>query len=392
MVAWIACFFALLAGPSAKADEPVAAAGTMCEPGWIARTYRDTRASVVRIENADGLGSGFVFYSPRYVATAFHVVALGREITVTSADGARQPATIALVDQAHDLAILQLEHEIAGARPLVPNTDPLPIGTPVLIIGHPFALLDRYNQSLQGLLYWTATQGILSGRSEGYLQTDAAVNPGNSGGPLLSCDGRVLGVVSAKLEAEAIGFAVPTQHLLGLTKEIGRQGPYLGRVTGGWQVDLWLQADPSFTWLGFGLGFQVVAYDRWSTALRGGPLWASSTPPDGPVLDTGGFRLFAELSESYRLLLLQHPLPIYLTLGLGVAGSIDRISTTTLSTQAMQPTQPIAIRGHSTSYLLWPDVLASLLLGQSLEIGYAYQANLKDLGPSTHRVLLGISF
>src|SRR5215472_4068029 len=98
--------------PAVPAPPVPVAVAVNCEPGWIARVYRDTRASVVRIENVDGLGTGFVFYTPRYVATAFHVISIGREITVTSADGARQQATVALVDPAHDLAILLLEHPI----------------------------------------------------------------------------------------------------------------------------------------------------------------------------------------------------------------------------------------------------------------------------------------
>ncbi len=378
-------------------------AGTVCDPGWVARVYHESRASVVRIENVEGLGTGFVFYSPQYVVTAFHVISLGREITVTSADGAQQSASVVLIDPPHDLAVLQLEHPIAGARPLEPSTDPLPVGTPVLVIGHPYALLDRFNQSLHGLLYWSATQGIISARSDEYLQTDAAVNPGNSGGPLLACDGRVLGVVSSKLEAEAIGFAVPTEHLSTLFRQMGHQSPYFGRWASAWEADFWMQLDPTYTRLGFALGFSVTAFDRWTTTLRAGPLWSVTSPATGAVIDAGAFRFMGELGLAYRLLVLERPVPIYLSPGIGVAATIDRNSQTVLAQQAPAPgcmpvgspqclTQTVAVRTHQIDHELWPMATAGLLLGGSLQLSYAFQADFSDLSSSTHRLMLSIPF
>jgi S1-C subfamily serine protease len=373
-----------------------------CETGWVTRVYRDARSSVVRIDSADGLGTGFLFYSPRYVATAFHVVELGRGLTITAADGSQQNAEVVLVDRAHDLAILELEHPIANARPLEPSFDPAPVGTPVLVIGHPFALLDRFNQNLQGLLYWSATQGIVSERSDEFLQVDAAVNPGNSGGPLLGCDGRMLGLVSAKLEAEAIGFAVPAARVTALVREMGHQPRYVGRWSTQWQVDLQLALDPTFTWYGFGLGFNVIAYDRLTTTLRGGLMWASSSVGDGPVLDHSGFRGIFELTEAYRFLLFERPFPFYFNVGAGLAFTIDRINETSLAEQPTSPTcapantpqctQVYASHGHSLDRTLWPMAVASFLVTQSLELSYAFQVNTSSFSDSTHRVLIGIAF
>ncbi len=384
-----------------------------CEAGWATRVYKDTRASVVRIDNTDGLGTGFIVFTPRYVATAFHVVALGRPLTITASDGSRQGARIVATDPLHDLALLELEHPIRGAAPLVSETLPAPVGTPVLAIGHPFALLDRVNKSLDGLLYWTATQGIISERSEEFLQTDAAVNPGNSGGPLLACDGRVLGLVTAKLGGEAIGFAVPMPRVEALLPAIGKQPLYGGRWAPDGLVGAAIQVDSSYTWVGVELGFGVVAYDRWATQLRGGLLWATSAPgtspssptspaSGSPVLSDQGFRILGELDETYRALLFDRPFPAYFLIGIGVAGTIDRLTQSTLGRTPVTPgcapldslacQKIIAVPTHQTNRRLWPMATAGFLFGGSLEVTYAFQWNVDSVGDSEHRVLLAVPF
>jgi len=387
-----------------------------CDSGWATRVYKDTRLSVVRIDNAEGLGTGFVVFTPRYVATAFHVVALGRPLRITAADGTQQVARVVATDPEHDLALLELEHPIRGAAPLVAETQPAPVGTPVLAIGHPFALLDRVNRSLDGLLYWTATQGIISERSEEFLQTDAAVNPGNSGGPLLACDGRVLGLVTAKLGGEAIGFAVPMARVEALLGGIGKQPVYAGRWTPDGLVGAAFQIDSSYTWVGVELGFGVVAYDRWATQLRGGLLWATGTPttppgvaltsPEtengGPVLSSNGFRVLGELDETYRALLFDRPFPAYFIIGLGIAGTIDRLTQTTLGKSLVTPKcmppsslqceNIIAVPTHQTNRRLWPMATAGFLFAGSLQVTYAFQWNVDTVGASEHRVLLAVPF
>ncbi len=399
------------AGPARPA--PVALdAPPSCEPGWATRVYKDARVSVVRIDNAEGLGTGFVVYTPRHVATAFHVIALGRPITVTASDGSQQGARVVATDRVHDIALLELEHPIKGAAPLTPEALPTPVGTPVLAIGHPFGLLDRFSKNLTGLLYWTATQGIISEKSEEFIQTDAAVNPGNSGGPLLACDGRVLGLVTAKLGGEAIGFAVPMPKVDALVGRIGKEPIYGGRVTAEWLVGALFQIDRSYTWLGLGLGFGILAFDQWATGLRGGLLWATSTPnasplspvdqASGPVLLSQGFRILGELDETYRLLLFDRPFATYLTLGAGVAGTIDRLTQVTLGkapvTPGCRPQDSLAcntiigVNTHQTNRRLWPMATAGFLFAGSIEVSYAFQVNVDSVADSEHRVLLGVPF
>src|SRR5262245_9611074 len=94
-----------------------------CDGEWYIRVYRGAYRSVVRIDSGGGLGAGFVFHSPRHVATAFHVVSLGRAVEVTFADGTTTDAEVVAIDRENDLAILELE-EPAKVPPLTPALEP----------------------------------------------------------------------------------------------------------------------------------------------------------------------------------------------------------------------------------------------------------------------------
>jgi serine protease Do len=173
------------------------------------------------------LGSGFVISSDGLVVTNNHVVAGVDRVRVVLSDGTEVDAEIVGQDAKTDLALLRVEpSEALHPLPLGDSDEILP-GDWVVAIGNPFGL-DH-----------TVTVGIVSakGRDIGhgpyddYIQTDAAMNPGNSGGPLLNMRGEVIGINAAiNPEANTIGFAVP----INLAKEILPQLREHGRVTRGW--------------------------------------------------------------------------------------------------------------------------------------------------------------
>jgi S1-C subfamily serine protease len=161
-----------------------------------------------------GVGSGFVFDPNGLILTNHHVIDGGSDITVTFADGTAYPGTVVADDSEHDLAVVRID---ATGLPTIPIGDPtnLKVGQLLVAIGSP---LGTFTESV--------TSGILSaiGRSidvgsassrrttkmTGLLQTDAAINSGNSGGPLLDASGAVIGVnVAVATSAQGIGFAVP---------------------------------------------------------------------------------------------------------------------------------------------------------------------------------------
>ena len=171
--------------------------------------------SVVLVKTAGGLGSGFFINKQGYLITNFHVIAGEKKISVTQflqeAKVLRRVVhkAVEIVASApfHDIAILRIKNFDTEVTPVVfaPEED-LGIGEPVFAIGNPLGL-ER-----------TVTEGVLSQthRNFGgilYLQVDAPVNPGNSGGPLFNARGQVIGVINMGHPSfEGLNFAIPARH------------------------------------------------------------------------------------------------------------------------------------------------------------------------------------
>ncbi len=217
----------------------------------IVNLYRHVEAGVVHITSRtytynfflepvpqEGTGSGFVYDREGHIVTNYHVVEGARELEVTLADGTRYPAELVGADPTNDLAVIRIDAPAESLHPLpLGDSTRVQVGQLVLAVGNPFGL-DR-----------TATLGIVSalgreiqapnGRVIGnVIQTDAAVNPGNSGGPLLDLDGEVIGVNTAIFaparQSAGIGFAVPSETVARVVPELIARGyyphPYLGVV------------------------------------------------------------------------------------------------------------------------------------------------------------------
>lgn len=178
--------------------------------------YEDFFGSRRRTEVQHSLGSGVIIDPAGYILTNFHVVERASRIRVTLADESTYEAVFLAGDEVSDLALLKIE----PLRPLTPvefaPDDDLMLGEPVIALGNPFGLAQ------------TVTVGVLSAKNRearyqgevlfrDILQTDAAVNPGSSGGPLLNADGEMIGVnVAIYHEAQNIGFAVPVHRVRAL--------------------------------------------------------------------------------------------------------------------------------------------------------------------------------
>ena len=158
--------------------------------------------SVFTVETDRGLGSGFIAWrdaNGSYLLTANHVVEgqVSGAVTV-SRKGGSWSGEIDAVDPKHDLAVIRISAKPAGALPLWQSarTQPPRAGDQLLLLGSPYGL------------YGTVTTGIVSRVTSNAIQTDAAANPGNSGGPALDKNGNVVGVLVAG-GGENINFAVP---------------------------------------------------------------------------------------------------------------------------------------------------------------------------------------
>lgn len=158
--------------------------------------------SVFTVHAEESLGSGFAAWradGDTYVITAHHVVAglLGSTVTLARKDGA-WTGELTAVDPKNDLALIRVDGKPAGAAPLWqrPDRRPPKTGTELLLVGSPYGL--------EG----TVTTGIVSRVTPQAIQTDAAANPGNSGGPAIDRAGRVVGVLVAG-GGQNVNFAVP---------------------------------------------------------------------------------------------------------------------------------------------------------------------------------------
>lgn len=215
--------------PSAPRGGAGAAAAVAAQPGspgegTIIRVAQQVSPAVVLVEREGASGSGVIARRDGVVLTNAHVVGTARQVFLTFADGRRLPARVLGRDPTVDVAVVQAAVQNAPAAP-IGDSDGLVVGQTAVAIGNPLGF-ER-----------TVTTGVISALNRALrgstldqlIQTDAAISPGNSGGPLLDSQGRVIGINTAVIRvegAEGLGFAVP----INLARDIAEQLLTTGRV------------------------------------------------------------------------------------------------------------------------------------------------------------------
>lgn len=189
----------------------------------IERLVFDTSPSVVSVEHARGQGSGLVVASDGYVVTNSHVVRHAEELAVGVGPGERLPAELVGDDPASDLAVVRVATNGLPSLPLLEERR-LHVGQLVLAIGNPLRF-DR-SVSLGIVSAIDRTLPAPHGRAlEGLVQTDAAINPGSSGGPLLDANGVAVGITTAVIPmARGLGFAIPAHTVSWVVAMLLKQG------------------------------------------------------------------------------------------------------------------------------------------------------------------------
>jgi serine protease Do len=172
----------------------------------------------------NSLGSGFIIDPSGIVVTNNHVISEADEITVILNDGARLKAEIIGRDQKTDLALLRIKPDKPLKAVTFGDSEKLRLGEWVIAIGNPFSL----GGSVTAGIVSARNRDINSGPYDNYIQTDAAINRGNSGGPLFNLDGEVVGVNTAIISPSGgsigIGFAVPSKTAMPVIEQLKQFG------------------------------------------------------------------------------------------------------------------------------------------------------------------------
>lgn len=179
-------------------------------------------------------GSGFVISSQGYILTNAHVIDGAAKLGVMFTDGTEEEAILVGYDNTMDLAVLRVNR--TGLYALkIGNSDELRVGEYIITIGDPTGR-ELAGTTTFGIVSATARTITIDGQTNTYIQVDAAVNPGNSGGPLIDLKGEVVGIVSAKtvtasyddygnaISAEGLGFALPINEVLRLAAQLITEG------------------------------------------------------------------------------------------------------------------------------------------------------------------------
>jgi serine peptidase DegS len=227
------------------------------------------------------LGSSVVIDPSGYLVTNYHVVADADEIRVQLSDGRIADPEVVGVDPETDLALLKVDMGPLPAIPLGRSSD-VRIGDVVLAIGNPYSLTK------------TVTQGIVSATGRGqlelttyenFIQTDAAINDGNSGGALVNTLGELIGINTAVLAQDAgtegISFAIPVDLVRGVVEEIKKHG----RVIRGW---LGLETDELSSAESESLGLEPNLGILVTRIIEGGPAQTGGLRTGDVILSING--------------------------------------------------------------------------------------------------------
>lgn len=221
----------------------------------------------------EGVGSGIIVSSDGYILTNSHVVADGRaqDIRALFIDGTEIEANLVWNDQSLDLAVIKVEANDLHVAELG-NSDEVKIGEPAIAIGNPLGLeFER-----------TVTSGIISGMNrtiavsensnmEGLIQTDASINSGNSGGPLLNKDGKVVGINTLKIQTgEGMGFSQPINIVKPIVEQIINTGTFEEAYLGIYAEDVLRYQKTTGKDFGVNFGSLIVQVEKDSPADKAG--------------------------------------------------------------------------------------------------------------------------
>ncbi|HDZ56026.1 MAG TPA: trypsin-like serine protease [Pseudomonas xinjiangensis] len=245
------------------------------------RDYSDTLPAPARRQSS--LGSAVILSSEGYLLTNNHVIAGADEILVSLQDGREAMATLIGTDPETDLAVLKIDLPNLAAMTISSSeTRPHRTGDVVMAIGNPFGLGQTVTM---GIISATGRNQLGLNTYEDFIQTDAAINQGNSGGALIDAQGNLIGINTAIFSqsggSQGIGFAIPVR----LATEVMQAIIANGRVIRGW---LGVEVQPVTAELVRTFELDIVEGIVITGLYRDGPAWQAGLQPGDVILSIDG--------------------------------------------------------------------------------------------------------
>ena len=240
-----------------------------------------------KVTSGTSMGSGFILTEDGYVVTNCHVVEGATSVTVTTNDGTNYTAAIVGSDSNNDIAVLKVEGSGLPAV-TIGSSNELIVGDQVVAVGN--ALGELTNSLTVGYISAKDRMVTTEGFGINMLQTDAAINSGNSGGPLFNMYGEVVGITTAKYSGESasgasiegIGFAIPIDDVLGMIDDLIHQGYIGGAYLGVSVSDVNAEVASYY-------GFPVGAYVQ--EAVPGGAAARAGIQAKDIIVNLGGYEI-----------------------------------------------------------------------------------------------------
>ena len=173
--------------------------------------------SVVTIRTDVSQGTGFIISDDGYVVTNYHVMEGAKAAGVYTYDGEQHSVSLTGYNQNLDIALLKISGDYKALE--LDNSDNINVGEKVIAIGNPLGLQFSVSEGIVSAVHREGSNGLPA-----YIQTDAALNPGNSGGPLINKQGRVIGINNFKIgSSESLGFALESNYIKQAINNIAEQ-------------------------------------------------------------------------------------------------------------------------------------------------------------------------
>ncbi|KGE20024.1 S1C family serine protease [Paenibacillus wynnii] len=223
-------------------------AAAMVRPAVVSIINHKEDNKELNILNESALGSGVIYKktdAKAFIITNNHVIDGPGKLEVVTVDGETRPATLVGTDRVSDIAVLSIDAKGINMVAQIGDSSKLRLGETVIAIGNPLGLGDTLTS---GIVSYTERKIPVSLNQDGVydweqevIQTDAAINEGNSGGALVDLNGQVIGINTMKISdtgVEGLGFAIPANHVMKTANELAEKGRIARSYLGVYSVDL----------------------------------------------------------------------------------------------------------------------------------------------------------